>query len=368
MKKILLAFMAFSITLSGIAQITVNRSDYAAVGDWYLLASDTSLSVSTGNALRVSGANVTWDISGWANRHTKDTTFYANGFTFPGAPAGCNLVSYTVDPVTMETLPTYFIASNSNLKIIFEAGMATGNGGALKVFQFPSTMGTKYKDSIENFFTTLAADLGINIPLIDSVKIIYKVRMNSEIDAYGKLKMDAGTFDVLRQKLVNEVLVSFKVRNILTGTYTDLPGGAGFGGFNEKTNTYTWVSANGGHPLLMANEDTSGVMTDMEFILASSRGLSSGLDQLNPGKQLSSKAFPVPASEHVTIELNAPAKSLAQVKVLDILGNEVSISKEVQIQTGLNQIPVSISHLKPGIYFYSIEGGDFQSSNKFTVK
>ncbi len=180
--------------------------------------------------------------------------------------------------------------------------------------------------------------------------------------------MDAGTFDVLRQKLVNEVLVSFKVRNILTGTYTDLPGGAGFGGFNEKTNTYTWVSANGGHPLLMANEDTSGVMTDMEFILASSRGLSSGLDQLNPGKQLSSKAFPVPASEHVTIELNAPAKSLAQVKVLDILGNEVSISKEVQIQTGLNQIPVSISHLKPGIYFYSIEGGDFQSSNKFTVK
>lgn len=368
MKKILLAFMAFSITLSGIAQITVNRSDYAAVGDWYLLASDTSLSVSTGNALRVSGANITWDISGWANRHTKDTTFYANGFTFPGAPAGCNLVSYTVDPVSMETLPTYFIASNSNLKIIFEAGMATGNGGALKVFQFPSTMGTKYKDSIENYFTTLAADLGINIPLIDSVKIIYKVRMNSEIDAYGKLKMDAGTFDVLRQKLVNEVLVSFKVRNIITGTYTDLPGGAGLGGFNEKTNTYTWVSANGGHPLLMANEDTSGVMTDMEFVLASSRGLSSGLGHLNPGKQLSSKVFPVPASEQVTIELNAPAKSLAQVKVLDILGNEVSMSKEVQIQTGLNQITVSISHLKPGIYFYSIEGVDFQSSNKFTVK
>jgi len=59
---------------------------------------------------------------------------------------------------------------------------------------------------------------------------------------------------------------------------------------------------------------------------------------------------------------------LAQVKVLDILGNEVSISKEVQIQTGLNQIPVSISHLKPGIYFYSVEGVDFQSANKFTVK
>jgi hypothetical protein len=366
MKKHLLIAAASLLSLTAFSQITVNRSDFAAPGDWFVLATDTTIDANTATALRVSGANKTWSLTGWAKRHNVDTTFYADGFTYPAAPAGCNLVSFERDPNTQEEFPTFMMVSNTAWRVIMEAGQMSGSGGAFKVFSFPSTMGTKFVDSVSSFIGLPAAELGIEIPFVDSVRITYVIKNNSEIDAYGNLILDAGTIATLRQKSIMDIKVGFKIRNTLSGTWTDLPGGGGLGGFNESTKTYTWVSANGGHPLLQVVEDTAGMVEQIDYVLASSKGLSSKLAE-NNGLKAVSNVFPVPSSEQITIEWTATQKGLANVVVYDILGNVVVPSKEYGAHNGLNQINISVNELKPGVYFYSLTGDGFERANRFVV-
>jgi len=367
MKKQLLIAATALMSLPVFSQITVNRSDFAVGGDWYVLATDTLIDANTATAMRVKGANKTWNLTGWAKRHSIDTTFYADGFTYPGAPAGCNLVSFQRDPLTKEESPNYLMVSNSALRVLIDAGTLTGSGGALKMFQFPSTMGTKFVDSINNYIDMLAADIGIEIPFVDSVRIIYVVKNVSEIDAYGNLILDAGTFSSLRQVIQTQIRVSFKIRNTLTGTWTDLPGGAGLGGFNESTKSYTWVSANGGHPLMEMLEDTAGNVAQIDYVLASSRGLTSKAKEFRLSKALS-KVFPVPASDEVTIEWTGTKNGKANLQVYDILGNEVMSAKDYEVLNGLNQISLQVNQLKPGVYFYTLIGEGFERSNRFIVK
>jgi hypothetical protein len=363
MKKYILSAGLILGGLTAFSQITVERSSYAVAGDWFLIASDTAIDENTSNALKLAGANKSWDLTGWANRDIVDTTFFADGFTYPGAPAGCNLVSFERDPMTLEELPTYFSINNSALRVILEAGMTSGSGGTFKLMQFPSTMGTAYTDSSVNFLTTLASDFGLELPFIDSVKITYSLKANSVIDGYGKLKMDAGEFDVLRQNLNTIVRVNFMVRNTITGTYSSLPG---FGDITENVSAYAWFSANGGYPLLTANSDTLGNISDIEFVLASSRGLSSGLNKV--ANQNGFRVYPNPAKETLRVEVNAVSSESASISVFDILGNEVINMSNIMMNKGLNQFPVDLSNVKPGVYFINFIQGEVKTSQRFVVE
>lgn len=363
MKKHILSAALVLGGLTAFSQITVDRSSYAVPGDWFLIATDTTIDVNTSNALKLGGANQSWNLTGWAKRNTVDTTFYADGFTYPGAPAGCNLVSFERDPLTLEEIPAYYNISNTALRAILEAGPTSGSGGAIKMYQFPSTMGTKFADSSENFFTILASDLGIEIPLIDSVKITYKIKVNSEIDAHGKLTLNAGEFDVIRQVANTNVSVGFKVRNTITGTYSDLPG---FGNVDENTNLYSWLSANGGHPLLTATADTLGNIVEMEYILASSRGLTSGLSKVSAQNGI--RVYPNPAKESLFVEMTATQNGPVSYSVYDILGNEVIAASNLFVNKGLNQISIDLSDVKAGVYFINMVQGEVKTSQRFIVE
>jgi len=367
MKKNILiaAFLAFGFAAQ--SQITIDKADFAVAGDWFLTADDTLISLTHSADLKVAGANKTWDITSWPNKNNLDTTFYANGFTYPGAPAGCNLVSYTKDPITMEEFPTYLVLNNNGLRYLIEAGTFGGSEGALKAYTFTSTYGTKYKDSLENYFTMLLSDIGLNIPLADSIKIIYKININSEIDGFGTLKMDVGSFDVLRQKMTQTVTTTAKIRNTITGTYIDVPGGLDLGSGDFTSNSYTWMGQNSGQPYLTANEDTLGNITDMNYMVASSRGFSTSLKENKIVRQ-ESKVYPVPAKDQITIETQTSKMVSATLKVYDILGNEVMPAKEVEVTSGLSQLPVNVTNLKPGVYFYTLSGNGMNTSNKFVVK
>jgi hypothetical protein len=363
MKKQLLSAALILGGLTAFSQITVDKSSYAVPGDWFLLANDTTIDESTSLALKLGGQNKRWDLTGWADRHTKDTTFYADGFTYPGAPAGCNLVSFERDPFTQEETPTYYNISNSALRVILEAGPTSGAGGSFKLFQFPSTMGTKFKDSTVNFFTILASEFGLELPFVDSLRITYLFKVNAEVDGYGKLKLDAGEFDVIRQFVNTTVRVNFLIRNTITGTYSSLPG---FGDVTENVNSYAWLSANGGHPLLTANADTTGSISDIEYVLASSRGLSSGLNKVsNP---IGMRVYPNPAKETLHLDIQSLSCAPAFMRMYDILGNEVIQSSNVVLNKGLNQIPVDLNGIKPGVYFIHLVQGDVISSQRFVIE
>jgi hypothetical protein len=43
-------------------------------------------------------------------------------------------------------------------------------------------------------------------------------------------------------------------------------------------------------------------------------------------------------------------------------------AKEVEVTSGLSQLPVNVTNLKPGVYFYTLSGNGMNTSNKFVVK
>ncbi len=367
MKKTLL-IAAFLLSLLKVnAQITINRSDIAVAGDWFFTANDTLISASNATMLKAGGANKTWDITGWANKHFNDTTYYSDATKFPDAPAGCNLVSYTIDQASGDTMPSFMSISNTELKAMIEMGdLGMPGGNQLKVFQFPSTMGTNFKDSFINMITMLGEDFGIPTnPLFDSIRINYSIKINSIIDGWGKLKMAAGQFDVLRQKSIHAVNVSFKLRNKITGIYMDASS-LGLSNMEETAATYTWLGKNSGHFLMEANEDTMGVIVDMSYMLASSKGLSGVREQ--KAMTASTKVYPNPASDMITIETQVKQNAMVSLKVYDILGNEVMPETTVNFKSGMNQLPVDIGQLKPGVYFYTLDGNGINTSSKFVIK
>jgi hypothetical protein len=368
MKKHILSLALLVGSLTSFAQITVEKADFAVPGDWFLMTNDYDISATESASLKAGGANKTWSIKGF-ERQDSDTSFFANGLTFPGAPEGCNLVEYTKDPETGDPLPTYYSIDNNWLKVIVDGTEFGSFGDGIKLMKFPSTMGTSFKDSLVNSITALATDLGFpEIPLFDSAKISFKIKIDAIIDGYGTLQMDAGNFEVLRQKATQQVEVSFKLRNILTGMYMDFPIDGELGGLNEKTEGYLWFSKNSGSFLANAVTDSNGVVTEVGYILASSRGLSSGLKGLVAGGNIASKVYPVPATEQVTIETEVRKSTKADLVVFDILGNKVIEQAGVEMNAGSNQLPVNIQNLKPGVYIYTMEGNGFKTSNKFVVK
>ena len=367
MKKHILSLALLVGSLTSFAQITVEKADFAVPGDWFLMTNDYDISATESANLKAGGANKTWSIKGF-ERQDSDTSFFANGLTFPGAPEGCNLVEYTKDPDTGDPLPTYYSIDNNWLKVILDNSDFGSFNGALRLMKFPSTMGTTFKDSVSSFFTALATDLGFpENPLFDSARVSFKVKIDAAIDGYGTLQMDAGNFEVLRQKATQEFEISLKLRNVLTGQYIDVPFGGEMGG-PQKTEGFLWFSKNSGSFLANAVTDTNGVISEVNFMLASSRGLSSGLKGLVSGGNTASKVYPVPATEQVTIETEVRKSTKADLVVFDILGNKVIEQTGVEMNAGSNQLPVNIQNLKPGVYIYTMEGNGFKTSNKFVVK
>ncbi len=368
MKKHILSLALLATTVAGFAQITVERADFAVPGDWFLMANDYDISANESNALKVAGANKTWSIKGF-ERQDKDTSFYADGNTFPGAPEGCNLVEYTKDPQTGDLLPSFYAIDNNWLKTLIDGSEFGEFSGALKLMKFPSTMSTNFKDSVQSSFTALATDLGFPAnPLFDSAKITFKVKIDAIIDGYGTLQMDAGNFEVLRQKAIQQLDAAFQLRNVLTGKYIDVPLGGELEGLNEKTEGYFWVGKNSGYFYASATTDSNGMVVEVNHMLASSRGVASGLKNLTAGGNTPSKVYPVPATELVTIETEVRKTTKADLVIFDILGNKVIEKNSVEMYVGSNQLPINVQNLKPGVYIFTMEGEGFKTSNKFIVK
>lgn len=73
--------------------------------------------------------------------------------------------------------------------------------------------------------------------------------------------------------------------------------------------------------------------------------------------------FPNPASEHLNVSV--PDAAAQMVSVTDFAGNVVL---QQEVETGVNNFPINISHLKPGIYILRLGTEKGELSKKFLVK
>jgi hypothetical protein len=73
----------------------------------------------------------------------------------------------------------------------------------------------------------------------------------------------------------------------------------------------------------------------------------------NAGLETGTGLFPNPATENTFISINASVSEVAQVKIVNIAGMEVS-SFETEINAGNNQVKVDLSNLGSGYYFVEL--------------
>jgi hypothetical protein len=77
-------------------------------------------------------------------------------------------------------------------------------------------------------------------------------------------------------------------------------------------------------------------------------------------------AFPVPVTEKLTLQVNAPVSGEVIVTLTDVLGSIVMI-QNIELQRGINDLTVDMGTLTSGLYQVGIKNG-MTSVTKAIVK
>ncbi len=113
-------------------------------------------------------------------------------------------------------------------------------------------------------------------------------------------------------------------------------------------------SAKTNYGLLFYNED-SVVITDVNY------------EKILPGHFNLSQNFPNPFNPSTIIKYAIPQKGLVQIKVFDILGNEIKTLVNEEKAAGSYEVKFNAVNLSSGVYLYRITSGNFSETNKMVL-
>lgn len=122
------------------------------------------------------------------------------------------------------------------------------------------------------------------------------------------------------------------------------------------------------------------VVTGYSVIKRDNASSNSYISTLSPGfsSQLESKLtvpagfslqqnFPNPFNPVTSIQFNLGELSYVKLSVYDVLGKEVSVLINQQLEAGSHKITFIAGNLSSGIYFYKLEAGSFSEIKKMTL-
>lgn len=99
-------------------------------------------------------------------------------------------------------------------------------------------------------------------------------------------------------------------------------------------------------------------------------GLVSGVERENsllPGEYSLDQNYPNPFNPSTTIKFSIPEASNVVLKVYDILGSEVAVLLNKEVQAGNYTVDFDASNFASGMYIYSIQAGEFSVSKKMML-
>lgn len=254
MKKVIYLFTVFLLPLFASSQITITRTDFPSVGDFFFILGDENTSGLTAGSTGMTS----WDYSS-LDINTVDTIAFVNpnttnfGFFFPTAnlalsgDAGefflkINNDSLTVPGVTVDALGT---------GDLFPARF----NPELKLFDFPSTHGDGF-----NLTTVIDTTIDTNLVVIDSARLRLTQITSATFDAYGSITLPSGNFSCLRQLTIDTTIQEIWFRNIITG-WSASPNLV----ILDTTWTYRWLSKNEGYYIMEADADAQGNLLSATF-------------------------------------------------------------------------------------------------------
>ena len=86
-----------------------------------------------------------------------------------------------------------------------------------------------------------------------------------------------------------------------------------------------------------------------------------------PTQFLLSQNYPNPFNPSTKIKYSVPQLSQVQIKVFDVLGNEIETLVNEEKPTGTYELTWNAANLPSGVYFYQLKAGDFISTKKMIL-
>lgn len=77
--------------------------------------------------------------------------------------------------------------------------------------------------------------------------------------------------------------------------------------------------------------------------------------------------FPNPFNPSTTLSFSLPLSGMTTLKVYDIIGKEVATVIDEELAAGLYSVPFNASHLPSGVYFYTLQSGNYRMTKKMSL-
>lgn len=123
--------------------------------------------------------------------------------------------------------------------------------------------------------------------------------------------------------------------------------------FNDNENG--WVAGDKGTIL----HTTDGGVTFVEHQIS--------INQQNPNSSILDQNYPNPFNPSTSIRYSVPQTSLIQIKVYDVLGNEIETLIDEEKPAGSYEIHWDATNLPSGIYFYKLQAGTYVETKKMVL-
>ena len=378
--KLLTIALAF-IGLNALGQITVTEADIIDVGDIFYQAHDTlpDASISAGNA----GANQTWNFSS-LQVHEYDTTEILNPSVTPFAS------SHPTANLCIEDDGGYvYIKKDTNGAFILGVDGIVLDPSLLHIplplnstttgSTIPITIdSTIFDPAVLSFIISDTLAPYISYPIvtdkIDSLRVIVTESSDYEVDAWGQLNIQLGTFDCLRLKTERDITSTFMAYCSNTasssGAWYNLPSAlippstlvlfnfvlADLGFDPEAVVTYQWWTDNSNikFALVEMDVDSLGNIKTVDFLHTSTSAA------INDEYAQMVSVYPIPTSDKLIIE--SKSSNLTDVTLLDVMGKLVFSDKF----KGTTQI--DLTQISKGIYYLNLKTTEGELTKKIIIE
>ena len=374
--KNVLTFLAFVLATNWLAaQITITAGDYFPVaGDTLKTALDVA---PDGVEITPPGGPYEWDFSDLAISLEQETA-YRPASEGSAAADFQNAELFTAGGTGGET---YYNVSGTAFEVLGFNGPDPAGVGVVTLFKFTSPIPERHAPLtfVANFsssssvlvpFSTASIPGGIidslGIPFLpDSVRVRVTTQRNDLVDAYGKLTIPGGTYDVLREKRneYRETRVDALVPIFGWQDVTDfIIAGGNFAGLGVDTViTYNFFSKEAKEAIAVVSMDNSGsVVQQVRF---KNNGVLSDVTDLTASSPVVSVS-PNPVVSEVKFELKNFTQGNYVLQIFNGNGALV-LTKNLWLNGPLTE-PLDLSALGSGPYFYRIsdEKNAVQASGK----
>jgi len=203
--------------------------------------------------------------------------------------------------------------------------------------KFPITYGSSFNQSIEIWDTTY--DLSWQITQAS----FYTSQQEMAVDGYGTLKLPGKELACLRQKrdyadYGYKEFFYFTREGILL-VVTDVP----------------------------TNEPDTGVVNGDYEVMLSWNCISVEVEENIPLEYGLEQNYPNPFNPNTTISFSIPERANVNLKVYDILGNELVTLINEETEAGSYNISFNSNGLSTGVYFYQLVSSDFVETKKMLL-